>query len=352
MKAVILLGGFGTRLRPLTCDIPKPLIPLLNRPALNYQVDMIRRSGIKEIIFCTGYMSSMFKKYFPEGRKYGVRIRHSLEKIPLGTGGAIKNAQKYIDEPVVVFNGDVLTDLDLKDMIRFHRKNRSFVSISLVRVNNPTIYGLVETSRNGRIERFLEKPSWDEVTCNTINAGTYIFEPGVLDYIPPAVNYSVERGLFPMLLEKNKNVYGYVSDGYWLDIGTIEKYLKANHDLLRGEFRQSEYYSKTGGRKLFRARSARIDRTVSLDGRAVVDSGTRIGEFVGLSGMVSIGRNCVIHKRAQIMNSVILNNTVIGESAHIEGAVVGQRCRIDANVVLKAGSAVGSNSHITRYSRL
>jgi NDP-sugar pyrophosphorylase family protein len=351
MKALILLGGLGTRLRPLTCDIPKPLIPLLNRPALVYQLELIKRSRIKEVIFCTGYLSDSFRDYFSGGKNFGIKIRHMYEKTPLGTGGAIKNVQKLIDEPTVIFNGDILTDIDLDAMIDFHQRKKAFVTISLVRVKDPTVYGLVEMDKTDRVERFLEKPSWDEVTCNTINAGTYIFEPEVLDYIPEGVNHSVERGLFPLLLEKNKRVYGFVSKDYWLDIGTVDKYLQAHHDILRGELKHT-LYAKPGGRKIFAGRGVKINPLASVSGRVVLGDDTKVEEFAALSGLVSVGRNCVIRKGAQVVDSVILDNTVIGEGVRMERAVIGQNCRIDSNVSLVRGSVLGHGSHITRYSSL
>lgn len=351
MKALILLGGLGTRLRPLTCDIPKPLIPLLNRPALTYQVELIKRTGIKEVVFCTGYLARLFKDYFLEGKKYGMKIHYIYEKMPLGTGGAIKNAKEFIDDTTIIFNGDLLTDIDLNEMIEFHREKKAFITISLVRVKDPTVFGLVETDKAGRIKSFLEKPSWDEVTCNTVNAGTYIFEPGVLDYIPEGVNYSLERSLFPLLLEKKKNIRGFISNSYWLDIGTVEKYLQAHFDLLKGEFKHSEY-GRTAGKKIFTGSRTRIDPSAVIDGRVVIGANTVIGQFAQLSGLISIGNNCVIKKGAQIVDSVVLDNTVLNEGVKMERTVIGRHCRIDSNVTLSSGSIIGNNSHITRFSKL
>ena len=232
MKAMILIGGFGTRLRPLTCNTPKPLLPVINKPFLLYQIELIKKHGIKDIILCMAYLPLEFKRYFGDGKKFGVNISYAIEKMPLGTGGAIKNAEKYVDCPVLIFNGDVLTDLDLTDLIKYHKQKKSKATITLVEVDDPTSFGLVETNKNGNILQFLEKPSANQITCNTINAGTYIFEPEILKEIPENTVYSVERGLFPNLLNKKYPFYGFVYSGYWIDIGTMEKYLQVHHDLM------------------------------------------------------------------------------------------------------------------------
>jgi len=351
MKALILLGGLGTRLRPLTCWTPKPLLTLLNKPELEYQIDLLKKHNIKEVVFCTGYLSKIFSKYFGTGRKFGLKIHYVYEKKPLGTGGAIKNSKKLIDTTTVIFNGDILTDLNLSEMLKFHKEKKALVTISLIRVKDPTAYGLVETNKKMQIERFLEKPSWDEVTCNTINAGTYIFEPEALDYIPSGVNYSVERGLFPLLLEKKKPVYGYISNNYWLDIGTVEKYLQAHYDLLKGEIK----YKITGReirKGVFAGKNVHISPEVEIDGRVVLGSNTKIEPYVQLTGLVSIGRNCVLKKGVQVIDSVILDRTVVGEGTRVERAIIGKNCRLEPHIYLNPGTALSDNSIVKRYSVL
>ncbi|MDI6642169.1 MAG: NDP-sugar synthase [Elusimicrobiota bacterium] len=352
MKAIILLGGFGTRLRPFSCHTPKPLLPILNRPGLEYQLELIRRYGIKEVVFCLNYLSKKFLNYFGSGKKFGLKIHYCVEKIPLGTGGAIKNAQKFFDNnPAIIFNGDILTDINLGEIAKLHINKKAVLTIALVRVKDPTVYGLVETDKNCRILRFLEKPSWDEVTCNTINAGIYVFQPELLQYIPEGINYSLERGLFPLLLEKKKPVYGFISPSYWIDIGTIEKYLQVHFDILKGELKVC-----ISGRKIkknfFVEKNVIIDSTAVVDGKVVIGKNTLIGSYVQLNGFVSIGRNCKISKGAQITDSVILDNTIIGEGAKLEKCIVGKNCKIEPHTVVDKDSAIGDNTHITRFSRL
>ena len=237
MIALILIGGAGTRLRPFTCDYPKPLLPVLNRPFLEYQFDVLKRHGVRDIVLCTAYKPGLFHRMLGDGRSRGLRLRWVHEDRPLGTGGAVKNAQSRIKETTLVLNGDILHTLDVSAFLRFHRRVRADLSIALTRVKDPTLYGLVETDPSGRVRRFLEKPSWDEIVTNAINAGAYLFEPSVVARIPPGVNYSLERSLFPHMLEDGARLFGYVSRGYWMDIGTVEKYLQVHIDILGGAAR-------------------------------------------------------------------------------------------------------------------
>lgn len=341
MKAIILLGGFGTRLRPLTCTTPKPLLPLLNKPELNYQIELLKRHNIKEIIFCIGYLSQEFEKYYGTGKKFGVKLHYVYEKTPLGTGGAIKNAQKFISNDLTfIFNGDTLTALNLTKMLHLHQSTRSDVTLALIRVKDPTAYGLVEVDKSFRIERFLEKPSWDEITCNTINAGMYLFNPDIFDYIPEGINYSVERGLFPLLLQKNKRLTGFISNDYWLDIGTHDKYLQAHYDLLKNKV-------KFGKIRLFKR-----GKLVTVDGEVVVGNKTVIEDYVQLNGSISIGNKCVIKKGTQIIDSVILDNVRIDEGVKIDHSIIGENCIIESYTTLSLGTALAPHSHLKKYSKL
>ncbi|MFQ5792022.1 MAG: NDP-sugar synthase, partial [Acidobacteriota bacterium] len=234
MTAVILAGGKGTRLRPLTLNTPKPIVPILDRPFLSLQIDLLRRTGISEIILSLSYQPRRIEELFGDGSKQGVKIHYTVEAKPLGTAGAVKKAEPLLADRTIVFNGDVLSDVDLPAVLDLHKRTEAKATIVLTPVENPSAYGLVEVERDGRVRRFLEKPGYDEITCDTINAGIYILEPETLQYIPKGKNYSFERGFFPTLLKENVPFYAYVHRGYWIDIGTPEKYLKAHQDILRG----------------------------------------------------------------------------------------------------------------------
>lgn len=350
MKALILIGGFGTRLRPFTLKTPKPLLPLVNRPFLDYQLESILAAGIKEVILSIAYHPELFKEALGDGRRYGLKFHFAEEKTPLGTGGAVKNAQSFIDQPVVVFNGDILTSLDLKALIKAHRDKGAEATIALTRVKDPTVYGLVETEDDGRVKRFLEKPSWDEVTTNTVNAGAYVFEPKVLAWIPPGVNHSLERGLFPFLLQGGHGLFGFVHTGYWMDIGTIEKYLQAHLDILDGKVHVQPEGHRQGSNWL--GTGVHLGKEVALDGKAALGARTRVGDFVRFAGGVVVGPDCEIGQGATLKDCVVLDGCRLGEGVRLEGCVVGSQSKVDANSVLGPGTALGDHSHVTRFSQL
>ena len=351
MKALILIGGIGTRLRPLTCHSPKPLLPILNRPFLEYQFMLLKKHKITDVTLCVAYLSHEFENYFGSGKKWGLNIKYVHEKQPLGTAGAVKNAGKFLTEPTVIFNGDILTDVDLTSMSRYHRKNGAFVTISLTRVKDPTSFGLVETDKSGKIERFLEKPSWDEITCNTINAGIYIFEPGILDYIPAGINYSLERGVFPALLEQGRSLYGFTSKGYWLDIGTIDKYLQAHQDLMAGCLNLPNNAKKSHENTWSEGKLS-WGKHITVDGRLFCGSNSKVCDFVQVKGNVCIGNSVMIGKGSTVTDSVILDGTTIGDGVRIENALIGKNCVIEPNSSLRQYTTLGNGTIIRKYSRL
>lgn len=351
MKALILIGGLGTRLRPFTCNTPKPLLPIVNKPFLLYQIELLKKYGIKEVIFCLAYLSHTFENHFGNGSKYGIKIHYVYEQDPLGTGGAIKNAQKYIDRQVLIFNGDVLMDIDIEAMRRYHLKNKAKATIALTRVKDPTVYGLVETAKNGRIERFLEKPSWDEVTCNTINAGVYIFAPEVLSLIPKGINYSVERGLFPSLLARNEKLFGFVNSSYWIDIGSIDKYLQVHYDIIDG-IAGASIAGRKAGKNIWQGSNGFISKEAIIDGKLVMGKKTRIEEFAQVNGKVTLGHEVIIRKGAILNDCVVHDGTEVGEGARLEKCLVGKQCIIGTHSVLSPGTALADYSIVKKYSKL
>ncbi len=340
MKAIILIGGLGTRLRPLTCNIPKPLLPVLNKPFILYQIELLKKHGIKDIVLCMAYLPSEFKKFLGDGSKFGVKISYAIEKVPLGTGGAIKNAERFVDSPVLIFNGDVMTDINLTELVRYHREKKSGVTITLVRVPDPSQYGLVETLPDGKISRFLEKPSLNEITCDTINAGVYIFNPEMFREIPAAVVYSVERGLFPKLLDEKAPFYSYIYSGYWIDIGTTEKYFTVHKDLM-GRMKKNSVGEKS-----------KIARSAEITGRLVMGKRSSVGASAVLSGSVCLGNGVTIGAGCRLSDCIILDGSTVGECSKIEKSLVGRGCAIEDNVVLNEGCALGDKTIVRRYSKL
>ena len=257
MKAILLAGGKGTRLRPLTLHTPKPIVPIFNRPFLHYQIDLLKQvPGLNEVILSLNYQPRRIEDVFGDGRSVGLPIRYLVEPQPLGTGGAIKFTEPYLDGPVIVFNGDVLTEIDLNAVLALHRSRKAKATIVLTPVENPTAYGLVETAPDGAVQRFLEKPKPDEITTNNINAGIYVLEPDTFDRIPKDTPYSIERSYFPSLVERGETFVAYVYEGYWIDIGTPEKYTQVHRDIMSGAFSAAPF----AGAKDARDRRRREDR--------------------------------------------------------------------------------------------
>jgi len=312
MKAVILVGGEGTRLRPLTCNTPKAIVPILNRPFLEHLLGYLKEHGVTEAILAMGYLPDPIQSCLGDGTQLGVRLTYLVEESPLGTAGAVKNAESYLDGSFLVFNGDIITEIDLTAMMKRHKEVKARVSIALTPVDNPTIYGVVETDARGIVQRFVEKPTWDKVTTNMINAGIYILEPEVLAHIPASTPSMFENYLFPRLLEMGEPILGYPSDAYWIDIGTPEKYLKANHDLLLQQ----------AGRGVQCEGKSQLHPTAQIEGPVLIAEGCIIAEDAKLKGPVILGPHCEIGKGAVVQGAVLWHHARVGEKAILRNCVV------------------------------
>jgi NDP-sugar pyrophosphorylase family protein len=342
MRALILAGGEGTRLRPLTLALPKPVVPVVNVPFLKYQMELLRAHGIHDVILSLGYQPDKIQAVLGDGSQAGVRLHYVVEQSPLGTAGAYKNAESLLDGPTVVFNGDILCDLDLGQVIQQHRERRSAATLVLTRVENPSAYGLVETTPESAITRFIEKPGAGEITCNTINAGTYVLEPEVLETIPPSENYSFERGVFPSLLRNQRPMHAYVSEGYWIDIGTPQKYLQVHQDILQRRFRPSV----TPG-----PGAARLPAHAEVDDISRIAEGVSIGEGARIRSS-SFGAGCTIGSHAVVENCVVWPGVSIGEHSRLSGCILGTECQVGHHAVISPGVVLGDRSNVTDYSRL
>ncbi len=358
MQAVILVGGEGTRLRPLTYTIPKPLIPLMNRPFLSFQFELCRRHGITDIILSTSYMASIFQEAFGDGSSLGVKLTYVTEESPLDTCGAVKNVEEHIRGPFMVFNGDVLTDLDLSAMLAFHRQKGSVTTISLTPVEDPSAYGLVPLDDEGRVLEFLEKPGPDdEIVTNLINAGTYVIEPELLDRVPAAQRYSFERQFFPGLLAEGLPVYGFPSDAYWLDIGTPAKYLQAHHDildrLLPFDFSGEEVFPGVWAEE-----GTVIEEGALVSGPCCLGRGCHVSSGAVIRGHSVVGNDCCIAPEAVVEGAVLLDGVRVGEGSEVHGSVLGRRVRLGRKVevrdlcVLGEGVAVGDHNQLRMGLRI
>ncbi len=348
MKAVILVGGEATRLRPLTYNIAKAMVPVLNRPFLEHVIGYLNSHQVEEIILTQNRSAPPLRDNFQDGSHFGVKLNYAIEAVPLDTAGAVKNAEQYLDKAFMVLNGDVFTDLDVTAMIAFHREKRAKATIALTPVNDPTRYGLIETDAQGRVTRFLEKPSPEQITTNMINAGTYILEPDVLDRIPPQTKFSFERGLFPLLLDQGEPVYAYPSTAYWIDIGTSENYLQLHRDLLCG---CSARHVCPVGKEVAVGQQSSVDPTAQLEGPILIGDNCTIGGKVKLTGPVAIGSGCTILENSVIASSVIWRNTWLGEGVNVTDSIIADNCRLNANCTVLS-SVLGDNVTIPSGCRL
>ena len=343
IKAFILAGGKGAKLRPLTLHTPKPIVPLANIPFLFFQIDHIKRAEITEIILSLSYQPRKITDIFGDGMKYGVTMRYTHEDLPRGTAGAFKAAENLIDDTSIVLNGDVLTDTDLLNVIEYHRAKEAEATIVVARVMNPVGYGLVEAYSDGRVSRFTEKPPEDEVTGDTINAGIYILERSVLDRIPAEGTQSFERDLFPTMVQEGARVYAYLTHGYWQDIGSPQKYLEASFGIISGRTKLPSYPEKSCPPNNWQKPEISIDSFSILDGKCVIKTGVVIENSV-------LGEGCRVEEGALIKDSVLWSGTRVLPNARIERAIVGRQCHIGEGARLRSGTVLGDKSIISDYS--
>ncbi len=334
-RAVVLVGGQGTRLQPLTYYVPKPMVPVLNRPFLEHTVAYLKQRGVNDVVLALSYLPQVIQDYFGDGNKSGVRMNYAVETDPLGTAGAVKNAAQYLDNTFIVLNGDIFTELDIADMLEFHRRKQAKATISLTWVDNPSAFGVVETDADGRVQRFIEKPAPDTATTNWINAGIYILEPEVMQHVPANSHYMFERGLFPLLLKLNEPVYGYPFKGYWLDMGTVEKYLRLNCDLLLGAVKNPLIQGLGRDRVCYEGDSI-IHPSAKVTGPAVIGARCEISEGVNIRGPVVIGADCHIGAGASLEGAVVWDGAKVGAGARLEQCVVTSDVKIqDRDRVIK-----------------
>ena len=343
IKALILAGGKGARLRPLALHTPKPIVPLANIPFLFFQIDHIKKAGITEIILSLSYQPRKIIDIFGDGMKYGVIMRYTHEDLPRGTAGAYKAAENLIDDTTVVLNGDILTDTDLTDVLEYHNRNKAEATIVAARVMTPTGYGLVDTDAYGRVARFTEKPPEDEVTGDTINAGIYVLERSVLAKIPTEGSQSFERDVFPAMLQEGASVYSYLTHGYWQDIGSPQKYLEATFGVISGRMKLPSYPQRACLTNKWVKKQVTIDSYSILDGGCVIKPGVVIENSV-------LGEDCRVEDGALIKDSVIWAGTRIRPGARIERAIVGRQCHIGEGARLRPGTVLGDKTIVTDFS--
>ena len=341
MKGVLMAGGEGSRLRPLTSRRPKPLAPVAGKPVMEHIIALLRRHGITNVVATLHYLADEVESYFDDGANFGVAMEYVVEDTPLGTAGAVKMADKLLaGETFLVISGDALTDIDLTALIEHHRREGNDVTIALQRVTNPLEFGVVVTDESGRITRFLEKPSWGEVFSDTINTGIYVLEPAILDRMTRGRSYDFSKDLFPEMLRDGAKLGGYVIDAYWTDIGNLEQYQQANYDALEGKVRLEPLGDELQPGVLGGA-GCRIDPSANLHGPIVLGAGVRIGPGVEIVGPATLGNGSIVEHNARITRSVLWEDCYIGEEATLNDCTIADRNTIERNAAISESTVVG-----------
>jgi mannose-1-phosphate guanylyltransferase / phosphomannomutase len=351
MKAVVMAGGEGTRLRPLTSNQPKPMVPVVGKPCMEHILELLREHGFEDVIVTVAFLPQAIRSYFGDGETLGLRIEYSVEESPLGTAGSVRLAGDKLDETFLVISGDALCDFDLTKLIEFHRKREAAVTIALKSVANPLEFGIVVTDPEGRVERFLEKPSWSQVFSDTINTGVYVLEPEVLRHVPTDRPFDFSKELFPLLLEMGRPIYGLAMDGYWQDVGDLDQYRQANFDALDGSVRLNVPGVRLRG-NVWMGEGVDVDDLERVEGPAFIANYCRIARDATVGPYSVLSASVTLRERARTARSVIDASTHIGRGALVEGAIVGRSCDIRAHARLQEGVAVGDEVTIGAESVL
>lgn len=349
MQALILVGGHGTRLRPVTETLPKPVIPLVDRPFIRYMIDWLARHGVEEVVMACGFLPDALREELGEEIPGGPRLRYVEEPEPRGTAGAIKFAEDLLEERFFALNGDVLTDLDLTKLRERHESAGAKATLALYPVEDPTAYGLVRRAEDGEILEFLEKPDPAEIDTDEISAGAYILEKEVLELVPPGEDVSIEREVFPKLV--GSGLYSRRLEGYWMDIGTPDRYLQACWDILDGHV-ESEPGRRVGPDGIFVDPSASVDGTVSLRGPAFVERGVTIAPGATVGERAVLGARSTVGKGARIESSALHPGCSIGADASVTGAILAAGVVVEDGASVPGGAVIGEGARISATARL
>lgn len=352
MKAVLMAGGSGTRLRPLTCSLPKPMVPIVNKPIIGHIVELLKLYGINDIIVTLHYLPTVIENYLKNGAELGVNVSYAIEEgAPLGTAGCVKNIESKLDGTFVVISGDALTDFNLEEAIKFHKEKKSKATLVLTRVPNPLEFGVVITDNEGRIERFLEKPTSSEVFSDTINTGIYILEPEILQYLPENTEKDFSKDLFPLLLKNKDPMYGYIAEGYWCDVGNLETYRTANYDVLNGNVKvKIPYEQKHEG--IWAGESVVIESSATLEGPIVIGNNCYIGKNTKISANTVVGDNVIISEESTLKRPVLWNGVYIDKRVSLSGCTIAKNTTVKMDSQILEGAVIGEDTNIGQKSEI
>ncbi|WP_418790594.1 sugar phosphate nucleotidyltransferase [Phosphitispora sp. TUW77] len=345
MKAVIMAGGKGSRLRPLTCNKPKPMVPVLNKPVMEYAIELLKKHLITDIAVTLQYLPEVIKNHFGDGSDFGVNLRYFEETIPLGTAGSVKNAEEFLDETFLVISGDGITDYDLTEVVEFHRKQGGIATLVMARVNNPLEYGVIMCDNTGRITRFLEKPCWGEVFSDTVNTGIYVIEPKIFKFFEKDLFFDFSKDLFPLLLSRGIAMFGYVAQGYWSDIGNLEQYRQTQYDLMDGLL-HAAISGKEVAEGIWTGQGTILEPGIKLTGRPVyIGDNCKIEEGAEIGSYTILGNNLIIKAGASLKRTVVWDRSFIDNGVELRGVTISNNNRIMAGTAMFEGVVSGDNNY-------
>lgn len=343
MKAVIMAGGEGTRLRPLTCNRPKPMVPVVNKPVMEHIIELLKKYGLVDVAVTLQYMPDLIKDYFHDGADFGMNVKYYVEQTPLGTAGSVKNAEDFLDDTFIVISGDALTDIDLSKAIDFHFKKGSIATLVLKKVDVPLEYGVVVTDSEGTITRFLEKPSWGEVFSDTVNTGIYILSPKVLRYYNRNEMFDFAKDLFPILLKEKMPMFGYVTEDYWCDIGDLNAYIQAHMDILDGKVKVNVPGNEIR-EKVWMDEGAEFDENTVVQAPCIIGRGTKIKRNSVIGSYSVIGENNIIGERSGIKRSIVWKNCAVDKNVQLRGSVICNKVHLKDNSSAFEQSVIGDET--------
>ncbi|MDQ4064479.1 MAG: sugar phosphate nucleotidyltransferase, partial [Actinomycetota bacterium] len=344
-QAVIMAGGEGSRLRPLTTNIPKPMLPVANRPLMDHIIELLKRHRMTDVVATVQFLSSVIRNYFRDGSDLGISLSYATEEVPLGTAGSVMAAQDLLSGTFLVISGDALTDIDLEEVIAFHRAKGAAATIVLKHMTDPLEFGIVLTDEDDRIQRFLEKPSWGQVFSDTINTGIYVLEPEIFDLIPPDQPFDFSSELFPMMLDKGLPLFGFVTDAYWTDVGTTDAFLQAGYDVLTRkvavpidgfELRPSVWVGE----------DVEIHPTARLEGPLLIGDNTNIGAGAQIGPYTVVGTNAIVGDDATVMGSVVMDRAHVGPFARVSSGIIARGASLGRGATLEEGAVLGDEVRV------
>ena len=340
LQAVVMAGGEGSRLRPLTSNLPKPMLPVANRPLMEHILVLLKKHGVTDVVATLQFLSSTIRNYFGDGSDLDMALSYSTEEVPLGTAGSVLNAQDFLSGTFLVISGDALTDVDLTDVVRWHREREAAATIVLKSMSDPLEFGVVMTDAQGKVERFLEKPSWGQVFSDTVNTGIYVIEPEVLDLIPIDQPFDFSSELFPAMLDKGLPIFGYTTEAYWTDVGNTDAYLQAHYDVLsqKADVEQDGFELRPGVRV---GEDVEIDPSARLEAPVLIGDDCRIGADATIGPYAVVGDNVIVGADARVTHAVVMNNAHIGSAAQVLGGIVGRGASFEKGSILEEGGVAG-----------